>query len=241
MHSLPPPVGYGFHPTDEELVNHYLRFKMHGGYEQEVGIIAEANVCDYEPWVLPELSAIQEPNDPECYFFCPRSYKYANSHRANRTTQAGYWKVTGKDRIVKAKTTKEHIATKKTLVFYTVRVPNGIKTNWIMHEYHPNFSFPNQREFVLCKLKKDPGAIMQEGEASFNVTSNHCENENPNEDNHPQTFEEGEYGARTASNFTNEPKEDTDQFEAHLASFLGYDERCYSLDSALQFPHGDMY
>jgi len=26
---------------------------MHGGCEQEVSIIAEANVCDYEPWVLP--------------------------------------------------------------------------------------------------------------------------------------------------------------------------------------------
>jgi hypothetical protein len=53
MNSRPPPVGYGFHPTDEELVTYYLRFKMHGGYEQEVSIIAEANVCDYEPWVLP--------------------------------------------------------------------------------------------------------------------------------------------------------------------------------------------
>jgi len=100
-----------------------------------------------------ELSAIKEPNDPEYYFFCPRSYKYANSDRANRTTQAGYWKVTGKDRIVKTKTTKEHIATKKTLVFYEGRVPNGIKTNWIMHEYHPTFSFPNQvplLHFLSC-------------------------------------------------------------------------------------------
>ncbi|KAI5564917.1 hypothetical protein POPTR_014G107700v4 [Populus trichocarpa] len=273
MNSRPPPVGYGFHPTDEELVTYYLRFKMHGGYEQEVSIIAEANVCDYEPWVLPELSAIKEPNDPECYFFCPRSYKYANSDRANRTTQAGYWKVTGKDRIVKTKTTKEHIATKKTLVFYEGRVPNGIKTNWIMHEYHPNFSFPNQREFVLCKLKKDPDAIMptyeegeasfnvtsdhfenqnpteynhpqtfEEGEASFNVTSDHFENQNPTEYNHPQTFEEGEYGAWTASNFTNdEPEDDTYQFQAQLDSLRGYDEGCYSLDSALKFPYGDIY
>ncbi|KAH8488921.1 hypothetical protein Peur_059456 [Populus x canadensis] len=244
MNSRPPPVGYGFHPTDEELVTYYLRFKMHGGYEQEVSIIAEANVCDYEPWVLPELAAIQEPNDPECYFFCPRSYKYANSHRANRTTQAGYWKVTGKDRIVKTKITKEHIATKKTLVFYEGRVPNGIKTNWIMHEYHPTFSFPNQREFVLCKLKKDPDAMptYEEGEASFNVTSDHhLENPNPTEYDHPQTFEEGEYGVWTASNFTNnEPEEDTYQFQAQLDSLRGYGEGFYSLDSALQFPYRDM-
>jgi hypothetical protein len=53
MHSRPPPVGYGFHPTDEELVTYYLRLKMLGVCEQEVSAIAEANVCDYEPWVLP--------------------------------------------------------------------------------------------------------------------------------------------------------------------------------------------
>ncbi|KAG6748293.1 hypothetical protein POTOM_048210 [Populus tomentosa] len=225
MHSRPPPVGYGFHPTDEELVNHYLRFKMHGGYEEEVSIIAEANVCAYEPWVL------------------PGSYKYANSHRANRTTQAGYWKVTGKDRTVKAKTTKEHIATKKILVFYTGRVPNGMKTNWIMHEYHPTFSFHNQREFVLCKLKKDPDAMMptyEEGEASFNVTSDHCENQNSTEYNRPQTFEEGEYGPWTASNFTNnEPEEDTYQFQSQLDLLRGCDEGYYSLNSL--FPYRKMY
>jgi hypothetical protein len=41
----------------------------------------------------------------------------------------------------------------------------------------------------------------EEGEASFNVTSDHSENQNPTEYNHPQTFEEGEYGARN-----NEPE-----------------------------------
>jgi hypothetical protein len=113
----------------------------------------------------------------------------------------------------------------------------------------------------------------EEGEASFNVTSDHFENQNPTEYNHPQTFEEGEYGAWTASNFTNdEPEvinstnnkqffflqvisyvrriyqqlvfllqEDTYQFQAQLDSFRGYDEGCYSLDSALKFPYGDIY
>ena len=47
----------------------------------------------------------------------------------------------------------------------------------------------------------------EEGEASFNVTSDHSENQNPTGYNHPQTFEEGEYGAWTASNFTNNEPE----------------------------------
>lgn len=53
MDFQPSRVGYGFHPTDEELVDYYLRLKMLGGHEQDVSLIEEVNVCDYEPWALP--------------------------------------------------------------------------------------------------------------------------------------------------------------------------------------------
>jgi hypothetical protein len=46
------PVGYGFRPTDEELVNHYLKFKMLGE-DSQVSDIAEVDVCKWEPWDLP--------------------------------------------------------------------------------------------------------------------------------------------------------------------------------------------
>ena len=47
------PTGFGFHPTDEELINHFLKLKMIGGCDHEVAIIAEVNVCNSEPWELP--------------------------------------------------------------------------------------------------------------------------------------------------------------------------------------------
>lgn len=45
-------VGYRFHPTDEELVNYYLKQKMQGNDSEINGTIPEADVCNYEPTEL---------------------------------------------------------------------------------------------------------------------------------------------------------------------------------------------
>lgn len=139
------PPGFRFHPTDEELITHYLSEKVLNSNFSTIAI-GEADLNKVEPWDLPKQAKMGEK---EWYFFVVRDRKYPTGLRTNRATEAGYWKATGKDKeIYKAKVL---VGMKKTLVFYTGRAPKGEKTNWVMHEYRlegnsSKFNLPKNAE-----------------------------------------------------------------------------------------------
>ncbi|KAG0496514.1 hypothetical protein HPP92_001032 [Vanilla planifolia] len=147
--------GFRFHPTEEELVDFYLRRKVEGK-RFHVDLIASLDLYRYDPWELPAMAAI---GGKEWFFYVPRDRKYRNGDRPNRVTTSGYWKATGADRTVR-NASSTSIGLKKTLVFYTGRAPKGVRTSWIMNEYrlpHTQTDPPAKGEISLCRVYKRPG------------------------------------------------------------------------------------
>ncbi|KAM3387448.1 hypothetical protein ACQJBY_010347 [Aegilops geniculata] len=132
QHAMDLPPGFRFHPTDEELITHYLAKKVADARFAALAVsVADLNKC--EPWDLPSLARMGEK---EWYFFCLKDRKYPTGLRTNRATESGYWKATGKDKDIFRG--KALVGMKKTLVFYTGRAPKGDKSGWVMHEYRLN-------------------------------------------------------------------------------------------------------
>ncbi|XP_022777366.1 NAC transcription factor 25 [Durio zibethinus] len=160
------PPGFRFHPTDEELVVHYLKRKA-ASAPLPVTIIAEVDLYKFDPWELPSKATFGEQ---EWYFFSPRDRKYPNGARPNRAATSGYWKATGTDKPIVTSNGNQKVGVKKALVFYGGKPPKGIKTNWIMHEYRlidnnsaskPQIAdVPNRKaslrldDWVLCRIYK---------------------------------------------------------------------------------------
>ncbi|KAJ4838416.1 hypothetical protein Tsubulata_025363 [Turnera subulata] len=141
--------GFRFHPTEEELLDFYLK-NMVFGKKSPANVIGYLNIYRHDPWHLPELAKIGER---EWYFFVPRDRKHGTGGRPNRTTEVGFWKATGSDRkIVSLSDPKRVIGLRKTLVFYKGRAPSGSKTDWVMNEYRLPDSCPLPKDIVLCKI-----------------------------------------------------------------------------------------
>ncbi|KAK4747981.1 hypothetical protein SAY87_014567 [Trapa incisa] len=126
------PPGFRFHPTEEELLHYYLRKKV--ALEKiDLDVIREVDLNKLEPWDIQDKCRIGSTPQNDWYFFSHKDKKYPTGTRTNRATAAGFWKATGRDKIIYAGCNR--IGLRKTLVFYKGRAPRGQKSDWIMHEY----------------------------------------------------------------------------------------------------------
>ncbi|CAL9130407.1 NAC domain-containing protein 22-like [Musa acuminata AAA Group] len=156
--------GFRFYPTEEELLDFYLR-RVVLGQKLHFDVIGSLNIYRHDPWELPGLAKIGER---EWYFFVPRDRKSGSGGRPNRTTERGFWKATGSDRqIRKAAEPGRVIGVKKTLVFYRGRAPRGTKTDWVMNEYRlpeansASSAMPLKEDVVLCKVYRKATSLKE--------------------------------------------------------------------------------
>ncbi|KAG8099066.1 hypothetical protein GUJ93_ZPchr0013g37046 [Zizania palustris] len=144
------PPGFRFHPTDEEVVSHYLTPKALN-HRFSCVVIGDVNLNNCEPWDLPSKAKMGEK---EWFFFCHKDRKYPTGMRTNRATEKGYWKATGKDKEI-FRGRGVLVGMKKTLVFYLGRAPRGEKTPWVMHEYRLEGKLPTH----ISRSAKDQWAV----------------------------------------------------------------------------------
>ncbi|XP_071700080.1 NAC transcription factor 32-like [Rutidosis leptorrhynchoides] len=153
------PPGFGFYPSDEELIIHYLLNKVNLR-PIPAAIISEIELYRFDPWELP-LKALFGKD--EWYFFTPRERKYPNGSRPKRSAGSGFWKATGKDKPIFSSSGSRKIGVKKALAFFTGNLTKSVKTDWTMSEYRlPDSCSRSARlngsmrldDWVLCRVRR---------------------------------------------------------------------------------------
>ncbi|XVE70114.1 hypothetical protein DITRI_Ditri10aG0045300 [Diplodiscus trichospermus] len=150
LYHLPP--GCRFHPSEAELLNHYLTGKNSSvaadrsdkyGYD----LIRELNLYDYEPSDLPESACFAHGNrGRKRHWFC---YTESKGGGRRRRAKGGYWRKTGKVRDV-FDGGNMLLGTRTKFVFYKVNsVKAEVRTPWVMYEYALRRHL--EATFVLCR------------------------------------------------------------------------------------------
>ncbi|XP_055821836.1 NAC domain-containing protein 12-like [Solanum dulcamara] len=166
------PPGFRFHPTEEELLHYYLRKKI-ANEKIDLDVIREVDLNKIEPWDIQEKCKIGSTPQNDWYLFSHKDKKYPSGSRTNRATAAGFWKATGRDKVIYGNS--KRIGMRKTLVFYKGRAPHGLKLDWIMHEYRlDDISTPQhqaalnfcasesaapEESWVVCRVFKKKSAL----------------------------------------------------------------------------------
>ncbi|KAL3631181.1 hypothetical protein CASFOL_024165 [Castilleja foliolosa] len=154
--SLPP--GFRFHPTDEELIMYYLRYRA-TSMPCPASIIPEVDIYKFDPWELPTRPSLERLSGT---FSLLEIESTLTGYDPIEQPCPGIGKpCTGTDKSIYSGS--KYVGIKKALVFYKGKPPKGIKTNWIMHEYRltESKSQPYKQngsmrldDWVLCRIYK---------------------------------------------------------------------------------------
>ncbi|KAL4290421.1 hypothetical protein GQ457_14G004920 [Hibiscus cannabinus] len=120
------PIGFRFHPTDEELVVHYLNRKALC-LPLPASVIPEFDVLWTDPWSLPA----GDSKENNYYFFSTRN----GNKKRERVAGSGYWKPIGKEKPILASGTNVAVGMRKAFIFQESNCSNGTKNRWLLFQY----------------------------------------------------------------------------------------------------------
>ncbi|KAH9771037.1 NAC domain-containing protein [Citrus sinensis] len=180
------PHGFQFRPSDEELIEHYLKKKVSGIFIPLAEyFISDCNLYEKKPSEIwdshggPFLNA-----DEDLYFFTQLKKKSSKGSRIDRKvgSSGGTWQGedAGKD-IVSGKS-KIKIGSKKRFRYEK----QGCEDHgaWIMHEYTLHMPKNQATNYVLCRLRKNQPTghdIMKYGSAKKRKLKGFQDNSNQSE------------------------------------------------------------
>ncbi|KAJ4908408.1 NAC domain containing protein 84 [Raphanus sativus] len=124
------PVGYRFHPTEQELILHYLLPKA------LASPLPSSIIPVFDDFFSHPLTFPGDQEERQRYFFCKKKQEVSgNAHRIKTSSGDGYWKAIRKEREVIAR--GRTVGIRRTLVFYGTNnsSANCNKTRWCMTEY----------------------------------------------------------------------------------------------------------
>ncbi|GAU49717.1 hypothetical protein TSUD_407940 [Trifolium subterraneum] len=125
------PFGCKFDPTDEILVNSYLKLKIFNQPLPFRGIGQEVDVFQTEPWMLPYDRILSKHR--KYYFFDIRNHRFQNMD--TRPAGNGEWRTVEKNKEL-VLPCNSYIGRKNTLVYWKKQGNEVVKTKWMMHEFH---------------------------------------------------------------------------------------------------------
>ncbi|XP_078165387.1 NAC domain-containing protein 54-like [Carex rostrata] len=121
------PSGFGFNPTDRELLCYYLKRKINSENCKDMDdIIPEVDVFDFEPMDLSGKHKVLT-KESKWYFFKPDSHHY-------KTKEWGIWEIEQNPYPIKH--SGEVLGRKKKLIFCVYEGGKRIETSWRMYEYY---------------------------------------------------------------------------------------------------------
>ncbi|XP_050379648.1 uncharacterized protein LOC126796992 [Argentina anserina] len=148
------PVGFRFHPTDQELISYFLRKKVTEAstLDRHRGIVRDFDLFgSTEPWKIWEMYGGHELFNQDLYFFTELKKASPNGKRFLRKIgSSGTWSETDASKLIKDEQEQKDIGRRRKLRYESKSSKHH--GHWYLDEYS---LLDSELDYVICRLRKN--------------------------------------------------------------------------------------